>query len=469
MQCIIACGLLLCTAITRGDPLPDLGEPSQTVLSPAVEQKIGKQFMQQLRATGNVIDDPIDAQYINGLGKRLLTGARVNSQHFFFFFIDDPVVNSFAGPGGNIAINSGLLLATQSESELAAVMAHEIAHVTQGHLARKLATASHLKYSLLAGMLAAIALGHVSGDAAEGALAATMAGSAQAQINYSRAYEEEADRVGIATLANAGFNPYSMPRFFQRLQNQERYNVQPPKLLSDHPLTPDRIADAENRAAQYPIMHTATTSDYALIKERIRVQTAPDADAMLLYYQKLRHAPHYQPQPAIEYGYALAEQNATLYNQAYQDLSVLAAHDPNQLLFQLAVADVLVDENKPALALPILETAYDIYPDSYPVMVQYADTLLKAEKPQLALTVLTHYRWDYPDMPVPYNLLADVQAKAGQLAQAYQTRATYLVQMGATGAAIEQLLIALKLPHNSADTIARINAQMQQIKQESMQ
>jgi predicted Zn-dependent protease len=455
--------------VARSDPLPDLGEPSQTILSPVVEQKIGNQFMQQLRATGKVIDDPIDAQYINGLGKQLLAGAHVNSQRFFFFFMDDPVVNSFAGPGGYIAINSGLLLATQSESELAAVMAHEIAHVTQGHLARKLANASHLKYSILAGMLAAIALGRVNGDAAEGAIAATMAGSVQAQLNYSRAYEEEADRVGITTLANAGFDPYSMPRFFQRLQNQERYNVQPLTLLSDHPLTPDRIADAENRAAQYPTPHKPQVSDYALIKERIRVQTAPDEHSILLYYQKLRQAPHYQNQPAIEYGNALAEQNAALYDQAYQDLSVLAGQDPNQLLFQLAMADVLVDANKPVTALPILQRAYDIYPDSYPVMVQYAYTLLKAGQPQQALTVLNHYQLNYPDMPVPYNLLADVQAKAGQLAQAYQTRAIYLVQMGATGAAIGQLSIALALPNNSADTVARIKAQMQQIRQEAMQ
>lgn len=461
--------LILSLSLTTGlqaDDLPDLGDPSQVLLPHSAEQLLGKEFMQQLRASGQVVDDPVDAQYINGIGDRLVDAANVNNQTFFFFFMDDPEVNSFAGPGGFIAINSGLMLETQNESELAAVMAHEIAHVTQGHLARKLADQSHLKFSALAGMLAAIALGRVSGEAAEGAMAATMAGGVQSMLNYSREYEEEADRVGIATLNKAGFDPTSMAAFFERISSDEQYNLQPPAILSNHPSTPERIADAENRAAQYPHHAYKSSADYYLIKERLRVQTADDIHAMLNYYQKTIAAHEYQNLAAEQYGYALAMQANANYADAYSGFSALAKADPNQLLYQLGMADVLVDENKVNDALTILQPQYDIYPDSYPLMVQYAYTLMKAGQAKKAMGIMDEFHLDYPNYPVPYALLSDIQAKAGELALAYQTRAKYLMQMGAAQAALAQLNVALQLPHNDTDTIERIKAQMAEIEAE---
>ncbi|MBY0544760.1 MAG: M48 family metalloprotease [Gammaproteobacteria bacterium] len=450
------------------DPLPDLGDPSQVTLPPVMEKKLGKEFMQQLRASGWVIEDPIDAQYINALGNRLVTAAQVNNQSFFFFFMDDPVVNSFAGPGGYIAINTGLLLATDTESQLAAVMAHEIAHITQGHLARKLADKSHLKYSALAGMLAAVALGHVSGQAAEGAIAATVAGSQQSMLNFSREYEEEADRVGMTTLENAGFDPQSMPDFFQHLGHLEQFSLQPLALLSDHPLTTERIADAENRAAQYPKhSYNKSSEEYYLIKERLRVQTAEDVHAILDYYQTALYKQAIQPMPAaLKYGYALALQANLEYQKAYDAFSALAQADPNELLYTLGMADVLVDENKADQAVTLLQPAYAAYPDNYSLMIQYTYTLMKAGQSKKALSIMDKYHLENPSFPVPYALLSDIQAKAGELALAYQTRATYLVQMGAPKAALAQLNVALKLPHNDADTLSRIRAQIAEIQTE---
>ncbi len=470
LLCVITLAMSLgLGSVLYADNLPDLGDPSQVILPHTAEQLLGKEFMQQLRASGRVVDDPVDAQYINGIGSRLVDAADVNNQPFFFFFMDDPEINSFAGPGGYIAINSGLMLETQNESELAAVMAHEIAHVTQGHLARKLADQSHLKFSALAGMLAAIALGHFSGQAAEGAIAATAAGSMQSMLNYSREYEEEADRVGIATLAKAGFDPNSLAAFFQRLSSNEQYNLQPPAILSNHPSTPERIADAEDRAAKYKHHTYKSSEDYYLIKERLRVQTAEDVHAILGYYQKTIAAHQYQNLAAAQYGYALAQQANTYYTDAYNGFAALAKADPNQLLYQLAMADVLVDENKTSDALNILQPAYEIYPDSYPLMIQYAYTLLKAGQAKKAMGIIDDYHLNYPNLPVPYALLSDIQAKAGQLALAYQTRATYLMQMGAAQAALAQLNVALKLPHNDPDTIARIKAQMAEIMAEMQQ
>lgn len=464
----VVCCMMIAPSLLA-DNLPDLGDPSQTILPPAQEKKLGKEFMQQLRASGKVIDDPVDAQYINGIGRRLVAAAGVNNQHFFFFFIDDPVINSFAGPDGYIAINSGLMLETQTEDELAAVMSHEIAHVTQGHLARKLADKSHLKYSLLAGMLAAVALGRVSGQAAEGAVAATMAGSQQSMLNFSREYEEEADRVGMTTLDNAGFDPTSMAAFFQRLSDVERFGLQPLALLSDHPLTAERIADAENRAAQFHAHSHKSSNDYSLIKERLRVQTSEDVHVILTHYQTSLIHMKERNKAILQYGLALAWQANAYYPKAYEIFALLVRAYPEQLLYQLGLADVLVDENNTHAALAILQPAYEIYPDSYPVMIQYAYTLMKANQAKKAQSIIDQYHLDYPDLPVPYALLSKVQAQAGELALAYQTRATYFMSMGASQAALAQLNMAMNLPHNDADTVARIRAQILEIQAEIAQ
>jgi predicted Zn-dependent protease len=449
------------------EELPDLGDPSQAIFPLAKEQKLGDIFMQQLRATGAVVSDPIDSEYINDIGQRLVANAKVGKRKFFFFFMADPTVNAFAGPGGYIAINSGLMLATEAESELAAVMAHEIAHVTQGHIARKIADASKMKYSTLLGILAGIAVGQAtgSGDAAQATIAATVAGGQQRILNFSRQLEAEADRIGIVTLLKANFDPNSMPGFFQRLYTDERYNLQPIALLSSHPLTPDRIADAENRIAQYKSVSKVPSSEqYFLIKERLRVQTARDTHAIEAYYQKILKKSQYQNKAAAEYGYALALQASGKYAAAYTRFEALVAQSPKQVLYQLALADVLLDQNRAETAITLLRDIATTTPGSYPVVVEYAYALLKGGQAKQAVQVLNKYHLYYPDKPIPYGLLADAQAKSGTVAIAYQTRAKALVQMGNYKAALTQLEMALKLPHNDADTIARIKAQMDEIK-----
>ncbi len=460
--------LSICWSLpVRADELPDLGDASRTVLPVAEEQRLGDIFMQQLRATGAVITDPIDSQYINDLGQKLVASAKVGKRRFFFFFMADPTVNAFAGPGGYVAMNSGLMLATEKESELAAVMAHEIAHVTQGHIARKVADASKMKYTTLVGVLAGAALGAAtgSGDAVQATIAATAAGTQQRMLNFSRQLEQEADRIGIITLLKTGFDPNSMPGFFQRLFQDERYNLQPIALLSSHPLTPDRIADAENRIAQYGEINKKPSSlDYYLIKERLRVQTARDNHALEAYYQKILKKHQYQNQAAAEYGYALALQASAKYAEAYDRFSALVQQDPKQILYQLALADVLLDQHHTSEAVKILSEVAANVKGSYPVVVEYAYALLKDGQAKQAVQVLNKYHLYYPEMPIPYGLLADAQAKSGSLAMAYQTRAKALVQMGRNKAALTQLEIALKLPHNDPDTIARIKAQIEEIK-----
>jgi len=470
-QKIISTLILFSLLITCAfaDDLPDLGSPDRAVFSRSQESSIGKEYMQYLRASGGVVEDPIDRQYINDLGNQLVAASGQTDQHFYFFFMASPEINAFAGPDGYIAVFSGLMLATDDQEELASVMAHEIAHVLQGHISRKIADASKQKYQTLAGMLAAIALGTVSGQAAEAALLGTVAGNQQQQLNFSRQMEAEADRVGITILANAHYDPQSMPNFFQKLQRNERYYMKVPELLSNHPLTPNRISDAENRAAQYATRHHETPSTYYLVKERLRVIAAHNPHDVITYYQRSLKQKNIKNKFVKTYGYALALQNNQQYDKALLIMKGLMHDYPNQVIFQIGYADIAADAGKPEIGLPIIKEAHELYPDNYAITQEYAYVLYAAKNYNSALTLIRQYHLDYPDGPVPYALLSQIQGKAGKLAEAYQTRALMLVQYGAFKDALAQLQVALKLPDLTPENKSKIKAQIKNIKKKIKQ
>lgn len=443
--------------------LPDYSDPSRALFSQAQEQAMGKQYMQYLRSTGQVIDDPIDSDYINGLGQSLVKKSANPKLPFSFFFMADPSINAFAGPGGYVAVNAGLMLAAQSEDEVAGVLAHEIAHVTQGHIARKIADASRTRYATAAGVLAAIALGTVSGQAAQSAMAATVAGTQQHFLNFSREMEAEADRVGISTLAAAGYDPSSMPRFFIRMQQAERYSPSPPAILSDHPLTPERIADANARVAQFPKIQSPPSSlDFWLIRERLRVFTGSNFPTLLNYYRKNIANPNGANVTALNYGYALTLYANNQFKDSVNVLQPLVKNNPNQLILQLALADSLQKSGDNTGAMALMTQLYQAKA-SFAVTMQYAGMLIQTGQAKQALQMLRRYQLDNPNANIPYGLMADAQAKSGRLADAYQTRARYLESNGDYPSAMLQLSMGLRLPHLDDDTKARLQAQMQEL------
>lgn len=450
-------------SLAANQPLPDYSDPSRAVFSAAQEQTVGKQYMQYLRSTGMVIDDPIDADYINTLGQRLVKVSGNPKLSYYFFFMADPSINAFAGPGGYIAANAGLMLAAQNEDEVAAVLAHEIAHVSQGHIARKIADAGRTKYATAAGVLASIALGAVSGQAAQTAMAATLAGTQQHFINFSREMEAEADRVGIRTLAAAGYDPSSMSRFFTRMQADDRYSSSPPAILSDHPLTPERIADANARVAQFPkTISDHSTLSFWLIRERLRVLTASDLPSMMTYYQKNLAKPGMANDAALNYGYALTLYSGNQFKKAADILQTLVSNNPNQPILQLALADTLQQSGDVSGGLKLMTQLYQSKP-SFAVTMQYASMLVKSGQAKQGLAILRRYQLDNPDATIPYGLLAEAQAKSGHLADAYQTRARFLESNGDYRGAVLQLNMGLKLPNLDPDTKARLQAQMQDL------
>ena len=271
------------------DDLPDFGSPADAALSKNKEAQLGRGVMLQLRNAGVVVEDPQLTEYIGTLGSQLASHANNGEFDFDFFLVNDDRINAFALPGGFIGVNSGLILASDTESELAGVLAHEVSHVTQRHIARSIYDSQRTSLVSMAAMLAAILLGAASdssGEAMQGVVGASQAMAIQRQINFTRANEYEADRVGMEVLSSAGFDPNGMSSFFEKLGKRYGASTQYiPELLQTHPVSTERVAEARMRARQLPQTKATDSMAYGLAKARLRALNAPTPEAAMALFQ----------------------------------------------------------------------------------------------------------------------------------------------------------------------------------------
>ncbi|MGH8745795.1 MAG: M48 family metallopeptidase, partial [Burkholderiales bacterium] len=303
--------------------LPDLGGVADIALSPQAERRLGESIMRDIRRDPDYVEDPEISDYLNTLGDKLVNALPGANQDFEFFAVRDPTINAFALPGGFVGVNTGLIRIADNESELASVLAHEITHVTQRHIARLLSQEQQMQLPTMAALVAAILLGNSRPDLAAGAAAAAGAGNVQAQIRYTRGFEEEADRIGFQRLVAAGFDPQGMPDFFKKLQRYTQFSDDGsiPTYLRDHPVTTERIADAENRAAHVPYHQHADSVEFGLVRAKLRAQSG-DAGDQVTYFRDALRDRRYASEAAARYGLTVALLRA---GQAAQAAAQLAA------------------------------------------------------------------------------------------------------------------------------------------------
>jgi beta-barrel assembly-enhancing protease len=445
---VAAASLLLGPGLPRADEinLPDIGSPADAVLSKSEEAQIGRAIMRSIRASGELVEDPLITEYINDIGHRLSAQVNEGDHQFTFFVIDDPNINAFALPGGYIGVHTGLLQATRSEDELAGVLAHEIAHVTQRHIAR--AVHANQRQSILstAIMLGAILAGAAGagGDAMQGAIAVAQGTAVQQQINFTRSNEHEADRVGIVALADAGFDPQGMASFFEVISDNTRpVEARVPEFLRTHPVSSARIAEARGRARDYPNVASEDSTNYGLARARLMVAAANTPEtAVSLFEQE-----SYENQSDAErYGRAVAYMRAGRHDEANRIFEELTNKDQEVIPYHIGLAEAQLGLERIDAARATFERARELFPRNVPLIVHYAQALLQLDDPRLAHSILLDLLNNVPPTPEQVRLIARAAIDAGDVAEAHYYMAEYSFMTGDLVQGVNFLRQALQVP-----------------------
>lgn len=439
--------------------LPDFGSPADSVLSKTREQMLGRSVILQLRNAGVILDDPQLNEYIGLLGSKLSSQVNKGEFAFEFFVIEDDAINAFAMPGGVIGVHTGLLLATDNESELAGVIAHEVSHVTQRHIARSVYDRQRTSILSMAAVLAAALLGAAgdSGDAAMGAAAAAQAAAIQRQINFTRAHEYEADRIGMGVLAQAGFDPIGMSSFFEKLARRENRSTDLiPAILRTHPTGNDRISEARARARQLPRVDHADSLAYGLAKARIRVLSARTPAAALDYYRLVADS----PDPANRYGYALSLSRTGRHDQAERIFRELSTENPTVIAFRIGRAEALMAAGLDDQAIAVYKEANALSPRNIPLVISYGEALIVSGRAAEAHAILLDLLNNVNPTPTQIELIARAANAEGDVINAHHYMSEYYASIGNLPQAIGQLRMALEVPGLNSVQRVRFNARI---------
>jgi predicted Zn-dependent protease len=458
---------LTATAQARDD-LPDIGNPADAVLSMGDEYRIGLMIVRGLRDQGRLVEDPEINEYVQSVGARLAAQTQDGGHRFQFFVVRDPQINAFALPGGFIGINHGLVLATANESELASVLAHEIAHVTQRHIARSVRAQSRQSLASAAAILAGILIGATTGtaDAAQAAIAIAQGTAAQQKINFTRANEYEADRVGIGFLAAAGFDPAGMPSFFETMGRRAGLaGQQVPEFFRTHPVTANRIAESRSRASQFDRARQPESTGFRLARERLRVITSP-ADADLRnYYATLREQRGGVSGIGDRYGEALAHLEAGRADSAAAILRELVAQQEGLTILHASLGQAQMAAGQQEQALATLERAIELFPRNVPLSVRYAEALMQANRPKEAHALLLDLFNVVPPTPAQIRLTALAASAAGDTGDAYYYMSEYHIASGDLALSTNQLELALAAPNLTQVQRERFRARLDEVRQ----
>ena len=441
--------------------LPTLGRGT-TGLSKMDEDKMGRQFILQARQSLDFVTDPELTEYINKLGHRLSSHSDEPKDTFRFYLVRSPDLNAFAVPGGYIVLYTGLLMAAENEPELAAVMSHEIAHITQHHLSQMVEDTKGQGLKILGALVAAILLG---GQAGSAAVVGANATSISNQLRYQRGFEQEADDRGIHTLVKAGYDPHAMAQFFRVLENWSR-NIDPGgvEFLRTHPLTPKRLADAEVRADQYPRPKPPDETDFYHIRAKIRATLSDDPEATVQRFAVNLKTGKYENEDAERYGYALALSRVGRYDKALEVIGKLLQQRPDSLRYQAAQGNILMDAGKFDDALDVLARSHKRSPDSRAIDIYYATALIQTKHYEEAKRLLKQRLLTHNDDAQIYSLLARAEGEMGNHLVAHQDLAEYYYLKEDLAQAYRQLKLAKKYIDGSEYAKASIEARIKDIR-----
>ncbi|GMR15587.1 MAG: beta-barrel assembly-enhancing protease [Gammaproteobacteria bacterium] len=424
--------------------LPELGNSADDVLSDAQEREYAANLVRQMRAYELLVEDPLISGFFSDMGFNLVSRSDQPEAAFTFVVLDQSVVNAFAAPGGVVALHSGLILLADTQDEVAGVLAHEIAHITQLHMYRAFEKAKTMNILALLAMMGLILASGGNGQVVTGAVLGAQAATQQAQINFTRQNEIEADRVGIRTLAASGYDPQGIADFFAKMARSSRANGEgPPEFLRTHPVSVNRIAEAEDRIQNLPPVEAAEGRQFYIVQARLRALLEKDANKIIRHFEtELEKEQTDAKENGLRYGLAIAFQKNAEYDKAEAILSDLLEKEPSRLAFQLQMANLNLKRGRQEQAITSLAALYDNFPGNKAIALEYGEALLSENDPgqaETASVVLRQQLVSQKDDPALYALYARAANLAGDEIRATEAIAESYYQRGGIEEALSQL------------------------------
>lgn len=449
-----------------GQNLPDLGGLADGALPARLEQRIGAEIMRDIRLREpSYLDDAEITEYLNVIGGRLVAASPDVRQSFEFFAIRDSSMNAFALPGGYIGVHTGLLTAVDSESELASVLAHEVAHVTQRHIARLIGAQQQMQIPTMVALAAALLLGRSRPDLAIGAAAAVQAGAVQSQINYTRTFEREADRIGFQTLSKAGFDAHAMAGMFEKMQRAGRVRDDGtvPSYLRTHPVDTERIADAQNRAATQPYKQVLDSADFHFVRAGLRAARGDARESVASFTALLRDG-RYARESAARFGLVQAHLRARQTAEAAAELARLRALKEASPMIDMLAAAVQRASGDARAAIATLEAARAKHPQYRPALYALVEGLLEAGRGVEALAALEEPARRHRGDARLARLKAKTYATLGRRLLQHQAQAEAYAIEGSLVAAIDQLQSARAAADGDFYQLSEVDARLRELR-----
>ena len=424
--------------------LPEIGVVASDAISLDKEMIVGDAVMRQMRGQSPVISDPVLDEYLQDVGNRLVVHADNAKFPFEFFWVNNDAINAFAFFGGHIGVHTGLMRRAENESELASVLAHEISHVTQRHIARRMQAQQRSSPLALASLIGGVLIAMANPEAGIAAMQAGTAASAQLQIDYTRSNEQEADRIGIAMLARAGFDP-------------------PARLLT-HPLTETRIADARNRAGDYPRRYLPINKQFELAKARIKARYSFKADYAVEYFEAAVAQDVQRSKEASLYGLALAYMRAEKIEKAKDIMDELIAKDRGNLFYLDAMTDIYISQGEPLKAVEMLRPHVTHNPRNQVLALNQANAYISANKYEEAVSLLKDFLLVKKDYQLAHQLMSEAYQKSKRFSQMHQSKAEVYALYGAYNRAVDELQYAYNFAGDDHLEKQRIRARIKQFR-----
>lgn len=469
-------------AIDESIQLPELGDSVSSAISLNQEKTLGQAWLALFRRQVETTYDPILTDYTEHLLYQLASHSELKTKELAFVMVNNPTINAFAVPGGVIGLHNGLFLHAQTEDQLSAVLAHEIAHLSQRHYARSLEDAKRQSIPTLAAILASVVLAATAGgDAGMAAFTATQAIAIDSRLRFTRYREQEADRIGMQTLTKSGRDPHAVAQMFQQMLKANRfYGNQAYEFLQTHPLTESRVIDATNRAKKYA--KPVSVNSLLINPNSTKELHAKSEKASLYHFMQVRVDLSFQDNPLTavrkyrektqqsntlihRYGLVLALTQASKTDEAITEVNKLLSVEPENILFLIAKAQALADKKYYSKAISILAKALAKNPNNYPISLSLANIYHLAGQANNAKVILTAQSKIRPNDPDVWYLLAEVNGLADDIAGVHEARAEYFILIGAYSDARKQLTYGLNLVRGNFQETERLKSRILDVNQ----